>query len=81
MKKFNPNAVTELRKCHGLTMEGYGARLNSPMDRRYVWRLEHGKMLPSVKVLAQMAEAYEVSVDYFFTDSNPTTISKAVGNG
>lgn len=74
MEKINKivgDNLTFLRKSAGLTQLEFGEKFS--YSDKTVSRWEQGDVLPSVDVLKQIADFYQVSVDYILTEHNNQT--------
>ena len=73
MEKLNKivgENLTFLRKNSGLTQLEFGEKFS--YSDKTVSRWEQGDIIPSVEVLKQIADFYEVSVDFLLTEHNET---------
>ena len=74
MEKLNKivgENLTFLRKNSGLTQLEFGEKFS--YSDKTVSRWEQGDVIPSVEVLKQIADFYEVSVDFLLTEHNETS--------
>ena len=59
---------SELRVRHGLTQEGFRKEFNTQFRHKYtpsaISLFENGKRLPALPVLLEIAEFFDVSLDY-----------------
>ncbi len=58
--------ITELRKQHKLTQVEFGAKIN--YSDKSVSKWERGDSLPDLIVLKTMANAFDVPIEYFFSE-------------
>ena len=58
--------ITELRKAHNLTQAELAARLN--YSDKSISKWERGESLPDIGVLKQIADLFEVTVDYLLCE-------------
>ncbi|GAA2389154.1 hypothetical protein GCM10010420_10860 [Streptomyces glaucosporus] len=63
---FSPTALRTLRKERGLTRTTLAVRIGVSHDS--VKAFERGKIRPSLRTLARLAEVLDVPMDAFFTD-------------
>jgi len=56
--------IRELRKKRGYTLRELGEKLN--FDFTYLSRVENGRKIPSIELLQQMADFFNVDISYFF---------------
>lgn len=62
--RFNSSRIKALRTEAGLSQYDFGKSIGQPPQ--VVSMYETGKMMPTVKVLARMADRYEKPIEYFF---------------
>ena len=65
--QFSSERIKELRTASGLNQYDFGKRIGQPPQ--VISMYECGKMMPTVRMLARMAERYEKPIDYFFVVS------------
>lgn len=65
LEEIVANNLTELRKAAGLTQAELAEKIN--YSDKSVSKWERGEALPDLKVLTQLADLFEVTVDYFVT--------------
>lgn len=65
------NRIAELRKENGLNQVGLGLKLN--ISQKMISAYENGTHQPSIDTLVQLAELFNVSVDYIVGISNIKT--------
>lgn len=56
--------IKELRKKRGYTLRELGEKLN--FDYSYLSKVENGRKTPSIELLQQMADFFNVDISYFF---------------
>lgn len=56
--------IKELRKKRGYTLRELGEKLN--FDYSYLSKVENGSKTPSIELLQQMADFFNVDISYFF---------------
>jgi len=56
--------IRELRKKRGYTLRELGEKLN--FDHSYLSKVENGRKIPSIELLQQMADFFNVDISYFF---------------
>lgn len=61
--------MRELRTSKGLTAEKLAELLN--ISHKQIWRYESGHTDPTAKVLARMAQVFQVSADYIMRRQKP----------
>jgi transcriptional regulator with XRE-family HTH domain len=62
--RFDHSRIKTLRTEAGLSQYDFGKAIGQPPQ--VISMYERGKMMPTVKVLARMADRYEKSIEYFF---------------
>lgn len=71
MKNYKQNIaknLIELRKMNKLTQAELAEKLN--YSDKAISKWEHGESLPDVEILCQIAEMYNVSLDYLISDDH-----------
>lgn len=63
---YNKSAVQQLRKSHNLTISQFARRAG--LSRQIVSYLEKHKPNPRVDTLILIAQAFELSMDYFIVE-------------
>jgi transcriptional regulator with XRE-family HTH domain len=58
------NKIREIRKKHGHTLEELGERLN--FNPSNLSKIERGLRKPTIELIEQLMEIYEVPLTYFF---------------
>jgi len=66
---FIPGRLRELRAEAGLSQAGLAARIGS--DARQVSRYENGRVSPSLKAAARIAETFNITLDYLLIPDAP----------
>lgn len=61
--------IRQLRKEHGITQEQLAAKLN--IGERHMRKIEMGEKGPSVDILVELTELFEVSLDYIILGKRP----------
>ena len=70
------NKVRELRISKGISQKNFAAMLNVPANTYNQW--ENGKRQPDFEILAQIADYFEVTIDYLLGKTNVPNNSKGV---
>lgn len=70
------NKVRELRISKGISQKNFAAMLNVPPNTYNQW--ENGKRQPDFAILAQIADYFEVTIDYLLGKTNIPNNSKGV---
>lgn len=79
IKQVVAKNLTELRRASGMTQLELAERLN--YSDKAVSKWERGDSLPDVAVLKQIADLFEVSIDYLVSPEHPQISERAVYEG
>ncbi len=69
-KTFNQDRITALRLAHKLTQEEFARKLGPTFSKQHISNWENGKSVPDTVSLLAIANAFGLSMDYFFTSDN-----------
>jgi transcriptional regulator with XRE-family HTH domain len=72
-----PSKLRQLRMNKGWSQEQLGKKIGIESNR--VSRYERAALLPSLEILAKIADIFEVSIDYLIRNDKDSAISK-IGN-
>jgi len=68
MEKIFANRLNAARKMAGLSLQSLADKLGNIVTKQSLNKYEQGKMKPDSKLIIQLANTLNVSVDYFFTN-------------
>jgi transcriptional regulator with XRE-family HTH domain len=68
MKEFNPDTIISRRKSLNLNRPALARK--SKIAQSFLYNIEKNEKTPSAKTLAKLADALEVNIDFFFTDTS-----------
>ena len=60
--------LRRIRRMRDLTQKELANKIVGKMDYTYIWMIERGEQLPSLKILRKLSEALAVPLAYFFQD-------------
>lgn len=66
MQRIFSIRLKQARIMHGLSMEALCAKIGNALSKQSISKYEAAKMMPDSKVLILLANALEVSIDFFF---------------
>lgn len=73
--KYFPERLKNARKMNGLSLQDLSNRLDNQISKQDLNRLEIGIQLPDSKTISSLANALNVTMDYFFKEQ-PITLEK-----
>ena len=78
MEAFFADRLLSARKMAGLSLQGLASAMDHLVSRQALHKYEQGKMMPDQAVVLALANALNVSVDYFFHAPAPRFTLKRV---
>lgn len=64
-RKYNPTAIRELRVQQGLSLRGFGAKIQAHPNLIMDW--ESGRVKPSMATMEKIMAAFNIDESIFFT--------------